>query len=79
MTVVSTSDADFLEQRVSRLEVVALASFPFGDCLASGRVGHLYGKGKSAVAAAYGWDWPLSDDEILRRLFELNQVRSAVQ
>lgn len=29
-----------------------------------------------AVAAAYGWEWPLSDDEILRRLFELNQVRS---
>ena len=30
-----------------------------------------------AVAAAYGWDWPLTDDEILRRLFELNQTRSA--
>ena len=29
-----------------------------------------------AVAAAYGWEWPLSDDEILRRLFELNQARS---
>ncbi|WP_374011849.1 class I SAM-dependent DNA methyltransferase [Pseudoxanthomonas koreensis] len=29
-----------------------------------------------AVAAAYGWDWPLTDDEILRRLFELNQARS---
>ena len=28
-----------------------------------------------AVAAAYGWEWPLSDDEILRRLFELNQKR----
>lgn len=28
-----------------------------------------------AVAAAYGWPWPLSDDEILRRLFELNQLR----
>lgn len=28
-----------------------------------------------AVAAAYGWEWPLSDDEILRRLFELNQLR----
>jgi len=30
-----------------------------------------------AVAAAYGWEWPLPDDEILRRLFELNQQRSA--
>jgi type II restriction/modification system DNA methylase subunit YeeA len=30
----------------------------------------------AAVAAAYGWPWPLSDDEILRRLFELNQARS---
>lgn len=31
-----------------------------------------------AVAIAYGWEWPLSDDEILRRLFELNQARSIV-
>jgi type II restriction/modification system DNA methylase subunit YeeA len=30
----------------------------------------------TAVAAAYGWEWPLSDDEILRRLFELNQARA---
>lgn len=30
-----------------------------------------------AVAAGFGWEWPLSDDEILRRLFDLNQVRSA--
>lgn len=29
-----------------------------------------------AVAAAYSWEWPLSDDEILRRLLELNQTRS---
>lgn len=29
------------------------------------------------VAAAYGWEWPMTDDEILRRLFELNQSRSA--
>ena len=29
-----------------------------------------------AVAAAYGWEWPLTEDEILRRLFELNQARS---
>lgn len=32
-----------------------------------------------AVAAAYGWEWPLSDDEILRRLFDLNQARTAHQ
>lgn len=30
----------------------------------------------AAVAAAYGWEWPLTDDEILRRLFELNQTHS---
>lgn len=29
-----------------------------------------------AVAAAYGWEWPLADDEILRRLFALNQARA---
>lgn len=29
-----------------------------------------------ATAAAYGWEWPLTDDEVLRRLFELNQARS---
>ena len=29
-----------------------------------------------AVAAAYGWEWPLTDDEILRRLFEENQARA---
>jgi type II restriction/modification system DNA methylase subunit YeeA len=28
-----------------------------------------------AVSAAYGWEWPLTDDEILRRLFGLNQQR----
>ena len=30
-----------------------------------------------AVAAAYGWDVGMSDDEILQRLFELNQQRAA--
>jgi type II restriction/modification system DNA methylase subunit YeeA len=29
-----------------------------------------------AVAAAYGWPADLSDDEILQRLFELNQARA---
>lgn len=29
----------------------------------------------TAVAAAYGWEWPLADDEVLRRLFQLNQSR----
>jgi hypothetical protein len=32
-----------------------------------------------AVAAAYGWPADLSDDEILRRLFELNQERATGQ
>jgi hypothetical protein len=27
-------------------------------------------------AAAYGWKWPLADDEILRPLFALNQARA---
>ena len=31
----------------------------------------------AAVAAAYGWPADLSDDEILQRLFELNQQRAA--
>ena len=30
----------------------------------------------SAVAAAYGWEWPLSDEEILKRLLDLNQQRA---
>lgn len=30
-----------------------------------------------AVAAAYGWEWPLSDDEILAALLELNLDRAA--
>lgn len=31
----------------------------------------------AAVAAAYGWEWPLADDEILRRLLDLNKVRAS--
>ena len=30
-----------------------------------------------AVGAAYGWGWPLADEEILKKLFELNQERFA--
>lgn len=29
----------------------------------------------TAVATAYGWEWPLDEEEILRRLFELNVAR----
>ena len=29
-----------------------------------------------AVAAAYGWDADISDDEVLRRLLELNKKRA---
>ncbi len=32
-----------------------------------------------AVADAYGWPRDLSDDEILERLFRLNQERAAIQ
>ena len=31
-----------------------------------------------AVAAAYGWEWPLPDDEILVRLLSINHERSGV-
>ena len=31
----------------------------------------------AAVAAAYGWPAELSDDEVLERLFALNQERAA--
>ncbi len=31
----------------------------------------------AAVAAAYGWPAELGDEEVLRRLFELNQERAA--
>ena len=33
----------------------------------------------AAVAAAYGWEWPLSDETILERLLALNLERSAQQ
>jgi len=32
----------------------------------------------AAVAAAYDWPTDLTDDQILERLFELNQARAAV-
>ena len=31
----------------------------------------------AAVAAAYGWEWPLSDEAILKRLLGLNLERAA--
>lgn len=33
----------------------------------------------AAVAAAYGWSWPLSDDEILAKLLALNLERHAAE
>jgi hypothetical protein len=36
---------------------------------------HAHRELDEAVAAAYGWGWPLEDEEILKRLFELNQER----
>ena len=32
---------------------------------------------EEVTAAAYGWPAEISDDEALRRLFELNQARAA--
>lgn len=37
---------------------------------------HAHRELDEAVAAAYGWPWPLADEEILKRLFELNQERA---
>lgn len=37
---------------------------------------HAHRELDEAVAAAYGWEWPLADEEILKRLFELNQKRA---
>jgi hypothetical protein len=37
---------------------------------------HAHRELDDAVAVAYGWDWPLADDAILKRLFELNQQRA---
>jgi len=38
---------------------------------------HAHRELDEAVAAAYGWEWPLLDDEIIKRLFKLNQERAA--
>ena len=32
-----------------------------------------------AVADAYGWQWPMTEEEILQKLFELNQARAAAE
>jgi len=37
---------------------------------------HAHRELDEAVAAAYGWEWPLVDEELLKRLFELNQKRA---
>lgn len=37
---------------------------------------HAHRELDAAVAAAYGWEWPLADDEIIARLFALNQQRA---
>ncbi|MDV6375174.1 hypothetical protein [Deinococcus arenicola] len=38
-----------------------------------------YARLDSAVAAAYGWEWPLPGDELLARLLALNLERAAGQ
>ena len=40
---------------------------------------HAHKELDEAVAAAYGWPADLSDEEILKRLFDLNQERAAKQ
>ncbi|MHA7773330.1 class I SAM-dependent DNA methyltransferase [Roseibium sp. M-1] len=40
---------------------------------------HAHRELDAAVAAAYGWPADLSDDEVLERLFALNQLRAAQQ
>jgi type II restriction/modification system DNA methylase subunit YeeA len=40
---------------------------------------HAHRELDEAVAAAYGWVWPLADEEILKRLFELNQERAGAR
>ncbi len=32
-----------------------------------------------AVAAAYGWEWPLSEDDVLARLLALNLERAGTE
>jgi len=39
------------------------------------RLQHAHRELNEAVAVAYGWEWPLADAEILKRLFELNRAR----
>lgn len=39
-------------------------------------VKHAYGQLDAAVAVAYGWEWPLSDDELPQRILKLNQERT---
>jgi type II restriction/modification system DNA methylase subunit YeeA len=38
---------------------------------------HAHRELDEAVAFAYGWEWPLGDDEIINRLFELNRKKSS--
>jgi len=40
---------------------------------------HAHRELDQAVSAAYGWEWPLADDEILSRLLILNRERVAAQ
>jgi hypothetical protein len=40
---------------------------------------HAHRELDEAVAAAYGWVWPMTDDEILDRLLSLNQLRAGRQ
>lgn len=50
---------------------------PVGADLRTGLPGHE--RLDEAVAAAYGWEWPLTDEHILERLLALNLERAAAE
>ncbi len=39
---------------------------------------HAHRELDQTVTAAYCWQWPLPDDEVLERLFTLNQERAEI-
>src|SRR5690606_31278030 len=45
------------------------------DSAGCGVLKDLHERLDKAVAAAYGWEWPLDREEVLRRLVELQRVR----
>ncbi|THF87857.1 hypothetical protein E7T09_01065 [Deinococcus sp. KSM4-11] len=56
---------------VERLRVTPNATHPVASLVTA------HARLDQAVAAAYGWEWPLADDEVLARLLALNLARAA--